>query len=135
MENFPIEKLKFTSAMLSGVDGMVSIEIGIEPFELSLDGYSENIETVVSLDGINLPTGFNELTGRTFTFPVNPNDGYIDGSVYFFGVHSPVDITEIKFGELANGKLPMVLESSWVLEFESTGFKNINTTIHTYLKL
>ncbi len=70
MENFPIDKLKFTSAMLSGVDGMVSIEIGIEPFELSLDG-------------INLPTGLNELTGRTFTFHVNPNGGYIDGSVYF----------------------------------------------------
>ncbi len=34
VENFPIEKLKFTSATISGVDGDVSLEIGIEPFEL-----------------------------------------------------------------------------------------------------
>ncbi|TOJ74857.1 hypothetical protein CGI32_25090, partial [Vibrio parahaemolyticus] len=79
MENFPIEKLKFTSAKISGVDGDVSLEIGIEPFELSLDDYSEKIETVISLNGINLPTELNELAGRTFTFPVNPDDGYIDG--------------------------------------------------------
>ncbi|MDF4971534.1 hypothetical protein P3573_23405 [Vibrio parahaemolyticus] len=65
MENFPIEKLKFTSAKISGVDGDVSLEIGIEPFELSLDGCSEKIETVISLNGINLPTELNELTGRT----------------------------------------------------------------------
>ncbi|TOG55084.1 hypothetical protein CGI98_24375, partial [Vibrio parahaemolyticus] len=77
-------------------------------------------ETVISLDGINLPIEPNELTGRTFTFPINPDDGYIDGSVYFFSAHSPVDITEIKFGESTNGKLPMILESSWVLEFELT---------------
>ncbi|UZD57560.1 hypothetical protein OLL83_003349 [Shewanella algae] len=135
MENFPIEKLKYTSATISGVDGDVSLEIGIEPFELSLDGYSERIETVISIDGINLPTKLSELAGRTFTFPVKPEDGYIDGSVYFFAAHSPVDITEIKFGESTNGKLPMTLESSWVLEFELTGFKNFNTTIKTYLKL
>ncbi|MDV2963131.1 hypothetical protein RU080_15445 [Shewanella algae] len=135
MENFPIEKLKYTSATISGVDGDVSLEIGIEPFELSLDGYSEKIETVISIDGINFPTKLSELAGRTFTFPVNPEDGYIDGSVYFFAAHSPVDITEITFGESTNGKLPMTLESSWVLEFELTGFKNFNTTIKTYLKL
>ncbi|MBO2557888.1 hypothetical protein [Shewanella algae] len=135
MEEFPIEKLKYTSATISGIDGDVSLEIGIEPFELSLDGYSEKIETVISIDGINLPTKLSELAGRTFTFPVNPEDGYIDGSVYFFAAHSPVDITEIKFGESTNGKLPMTLESSWVLEFELTGFKNFNTTIKTYLKL
>ncbi|TVO93202.1 hypothetical protein [Shewanella algae] len=135
MEEFPIEKLKYTSATISGIDGDVSLEIGIEPFELSLDGYSEKIETVISIDGINLPTKLSELAGRTFTFPVNPEDGYIDGSVYFFSAHNPVDITEVKFGESINGKLPMTLESSWVLEFELTGFKNFNTTIQTYLKL
>ncbi|WP_394252704.1 hypothetical protein [Vibrio profundi] len=135
MQTFPIEKLKFSCATISGVDGDVSIEIGIEPFELSLDGYSEKIETVICLGGIHLPKEFNELTGRTFTFPINPDDGYIDGSVYFFGAHTPVDIIEIKFGQSINGKLPMTLESSWVLEFKLTGFKNFNTTIYTYLKL
>ncbi len=135
VENFPIEKLKFTSATISGVDGDVSLEIGIEPFELSLDGYSEEIETVISLNGINVPSELSELTGKTFTFPVNPDEGYIDGSVYFFGAHSPVDITEIKFGESTNGKLPIALKSSWALEFELTGFKNCTTTIQTYLKL
>ncbi|WP_435433505.1 hypothetical protein [Vibrio navarrensis] len=135
VENFPIENLKFTSATISGVDGDVSLEIGIEPFELSLDGYSEEIETVISLYGINVPSELSELTGKTFTFPVNPDEGYIDGSVYFFGAHSPVDITEIKFGESTNGKLPITLKSSWALEFELTGFKNCTTTIQTYLKL
>lgn len=72
MENFPIEKLKYTSATISGVDGDVSLEIGIEPFELSLDGYSEKIETVISIDGINLPTKLSELAGRNIYFPCKP---------------------------------------------------------------
>lgn len=133
MIDFPIEKLKFTSTTISGVDGNVSLEIGVEPFELSLDGYSENIETVIRLDTINMPKELSELVGKSFLFPVNPDDGYIDGSIYFFAAHSPVDVTEIKFGEAVNGRLSVTLETIWVLEFELTGFKNFSTRIQTYL--
>jgi len=135
MIDFPIEKLKFTSATITGIDGNISLEVGVKPFELSLDGYSENIETVIRLDTINLPKELGELTGKSFTFPVNPDDGYIDGSIYFFAAHSPIDVTEIKFGEVVNGKLPVTFETAWVLEFELTGFKNFNTTIQTHVEL
>ena len=135
MDNFPIEKLKFTHAKLSGTDGSLSIEIGIEPFELSQDEYTENVDTSIRLDCINLPKNVSHLTGQSFCFPVNPEEGYIDGSIYFFAAHNPVDVTEIKFGELLNGKLTLLLETSWDLEFERTGFKNFNKTIQTYIAL
>lgn len=135
MIDFPIEKLKFTSTMVTGVNGNVSFEVGVKPFELSIDGCSKNIETVIRLDTINLPKDLGGLTGQSFTFPVNPDDGYIDGSIYFFAAHSPVDVTKIKFGEVANGKLPVTIETTWVLEFELTGFKNFSTTIQTYVEL
>jgi len=135
MDDFPIEKLRFTNAKLSGIDGSISIEIGVAEFELSQDEYTENVDTCIKLEGINLPQDVANLAGKSFSFPVNPEEGYIDGSIYFFAAHNPVDVTEIKFGEVLNGKLTLLLETSWVLEFERTGFKNLNKTIQTYIEL
>ncbi|WOT04387.1 hypothetical protein [Shewanella youngdeokensis] len=87
------------------------------------------METCIRLDSINIPADISALAGKTFTFPVNPEDGYIDGSVYFFAAHNPVDVTKITFGECENGKLPVTFETNWVLEFEMTGFENFNTTV------
>ena len=66
MDNFPIEKLKFTHAKLSGTDGSLSIEIGIEPFELSQDEYTENVDSSIRLDGINLPKNVSHLPEQSF---------------------------------------------------------------------
>ncbi|ENB2050547.1 hypothetical protein D2H34_001954 [Vibrio fluvialis] len=135
MEEFPIEKLSFTKARISGADGNTSIEIVVEPFDLELDGYSESVDTLIRLDSINLPNKPQQLEGKEFNFPTNPKPGYIDGSIYFFAAHNPVDITRIRFGEISEGRMPLTLESIWVLEYENTGFKNLSKTVETYIEL
>ncbi|MFC9970289.1 hypothetical protein ACFVH6_05230 [Spirillospora sp. NPDC127200] len=62
-------------------------------------GGPELVTTEISLDDVRLPaTDLEALSRRTFTFPVNPEDGYIDGSVYLVAAHCPVDVTRIEFG-------------------------------------
>ena len=132
---FPIQNLVFGPAILSGSDRGVSIEINIEPFELSFDGYTETVDTSIRLDSINIPISPKEIEKAEFAFPVNPNDGYIDGSIYFFGAHHPVDVTKIIFGEVSNNQLPISLETNWLLEFEGSGFKNISKVVVTKVAL
>ena len=135
MGTFPFNKIIFGSAKLDGKDQNVSLEISIKPFELSLDDYNECVDTSIRLDGIKVPREPRSLEGREFNFPVNPEDGYIDGSIYFFAAHNPVDVTKLKFGNIVNGRLEVELETSWVLEYENTGFSNFNTTFRVEIEL
>ena len=135
MSDFPINEIVFSSARLSGVKGSASIEIAIEPFSLAVDGYSEDVNTSIRLDAVNIPVSALELEGKVFTFPVNPLSGYIDGSVYFFAAHHPVDVYKITFGAYSEGKLPISLESKWILEFENSGFKNLCTVVESKIEL
>lgn len=68
------------------------------------------------------------LQGKVFDFPVNPDDGYVDGSIYFAGAHNPVDITRIEFGQIIDGQVLLTINSSWVLSFEATGFDDFDFT-------
>lgn len=120
MDLFPIQKFKPLHAKISGVNGDVSIEIFFKLFELNLEDYSEVFDSSIRLDGIDIPIGPNELQNKSYGFPVNPEDGYIDGSIYFFSSHNPVDVTQLEFGKIAENKLPIKLCTEWVLEFENT---------------
>jgi hypothetical protein len=135
MKNFPLDRIKPIHAEFSGDDRDVSIEIILEPFELSIEDYSENVDTSIRLDCIEISNILEELQGKLFQFPVNPDEGYIDGSVYFLSAHNPVDVTEIKFGKIHNNEIPIQLKTLWVLEFENTGFSDFETTINTKIKL
>ncbi|MBE1531256.1 hypothetical protein [Actinomadura algeriensis] len=110
----------------SPVAGTWSIEIPLEPFSAD-DEYEpetfrpgqagpELVETEFSLDFISLPTEhLTALSARTFTFPVNPEDGYIDGSIYLVGTHNPVDVTRIAFGETRGDEVRATLHAELVL--------------------
>lgn len=135
MKEFPLQKIAFTKAKIQGKDGSVSIEVGVAPFELSLDGYSENVDTCIRLDCVRIPRNPMELEGREFAFPINPAPGYIDASIYFFAAHNPVDVTKIVFGNIQSNKLPITLETNWVLEYERTGFRNLRKTVVTNIEL
>ena len=57
------------------------------------------MSTQIRLDFIEVPAeDLSELANCAFQFPVNPADGYIDGSIYLGGSHNPVDVTTIEFG-------------------------------------
>ena len=135
MEAFPKNKIKPIKGELSGSDGDASIEILLEKFELEVEGYSEEVETSIRLDSIDIPTSPEVIEDKVFQFPVNPNVGYIDGSIYFFAAHNPVDVTKITFGKIKNGILPITLECKWVLEYERTGFSNFESKIEANIEL
>jgi len=135
MEDFPIAKVVPTKAKFQGKDGDVSIEVFLKPFELKLEDYCEDVETSIRLDSIDCPINPAQVEGQVFNFPTNPTPGYIDGSIYFFATHNPVDVTRIEFGNIEHGKLPLALTTSWVLEYESTGFYNLDTIVRSYIEL
>ena len=121
-----------------------SIVVPLEPFS-SDDQYSTDwrpgtggphvVSTEVILDGIELPaTEIGDLAGETFTFPRNPEDGYIDGSVYVGATHNPVDVTEIQFGRPAKGGIPAALTCDFVFEFELAGVPNQFMRLETMLR-
>lgn len=92
-------------------------------------------DTKVSLDFIQLPSAEPlRLAGGDFRFPLNPTDGYIDGSVYIDGAHHPVDVTRIRFGQTNTRSISATLSTQLRLEFETLfDFRNTIWTIDTML--
>ncbi len=91
------------------------IEIPLQPFEF--DG--ELQKTAVRLDFIRFPVSdWRQLQNREFRFPVNPQPGYIDGSVYLGDAHNPTDVTRIRFGPLAGRSLQAELDVRFNFEYE-----------------
>ncbi len=112
---FPIEVLEPRGGVLSGSGGDAMIEIPLAPFQLD----DLEVSTAIVLGGIELPTvELEELAGRRFSFPVNPEDGYIDGSVYIEHAHHPVDVTSIEFGNIAPRGLEAKLQMQFVFQHE-----------------
>ena len=69
--------------------------------------------------GVRLPApDILVLAGQTFSFPVNPNQGYIDGSVYVQHAHHQVDVTSIRFGRADGNAVEMEIDLVFVFEFE-----------------
>ncbi|GAA2416407.1 hypothetical protein GCM10010191_28510 [Actinomadura vinacea] len=112
------------------VAGTWTITIPLEPFSADDEyepatfrpgtGGPELVTTDISLDFIKLPAAeLATLSRRTFTFPVNPEDGYIDGSIYLVAAHCPVDVTRIEFGQAAPGHITATLHAYF--DFDAAG--------------
>jgi hypothetical protein len=73
------------------------IRVPLAPFRFR----DELVSTSVRLDRVMLQNAVpDSLEAKTFSFPVNPAAGFIDGSIYIDGAHHPVDVTEIAFGHM-----------------------------------
>jgi hypothetical protein len=119
--DFPFDKLTSRGGTISKDGDCFSIEIPFEEFQ----AHNEVIETSIRLDGIDFGIrDFQELGGRIFTFPVNPEDGYIDGSMYLLGAHNPVDVIAIRFGAVMGKSLTATFTMRFLFEFEGTGYKD-----------
>lgn len=131
MKVFDIKKLTPNGGKLSGMifenkylkiplQLIYSIEISLQEFEFE----GNKIETTIVLDFIKMKiVKLEDLQFRTFKFPVNPNDGYIDGSIYLMNVHNPFDVTEIEFGKLVNNTIEAKIQYQIDFEFEATSYK------------
>ncbi|MEY4529719.1 MAG: hypothetical protein RLZZ156_440 [Deinococcota bacterium] len=89
--------------------------INIPLFSFEFEGNTQ--ETAVCLDFIRFPVSeWRELEHQEYFFPINPIDGYIDGSVYLENAHHPADVTRVHFGKLEQGSILVTLE----IEFDFT---------------
>lgn len=89
------------------------IDLPIRPF----DYHGVMQETLVCLCRIRFDVSdWRRLANCEFRFPVNPTDGYVDGSIYLGDAHNPADVTRIHFGH-SDGD---ILEAEIDIQFDFT---------------
>ena len=117
----------------SGPCGLASITVDFVPFEFD----SKMHDTSLRCDQIDLDlSDVSALSGRHFEFPVNPEPGYIDGSIYLFGVHVHFLATRLSFGRLEEGTIPLRIDGR--LEFGTSGlpqYEDVDLSVQAALPL
>jgi len=104
------------------------IEIPVRPFKYK----GKTQKTSAVLEFIDFGVGdWRELPGREFTFPKNPEEGFIDGSLLLEDAHNPADATRIRFAPL---KGTAILPASLDIEFDFTqeGLEELGTISVTW---
>jgi hypothetical protein len=131
-ESFSITKFQFLEGSIQEFeDNFFTIFIPISKFVLD----DEIIEASIRLDEIQLPESLSSCIEKTIKFPINPVEGYIDGSIYLRNCHNPVDVTEINFLKLENQKITLVMKMNFDFEYESIGFNNELLTKEFHLEI
>ena len=134
MIKFPIEFIKSKKAILNAkifknefllmpATLFYSIEINLEEFQID----NQKITTSFYLDFIRLNIyNLKELENRSFEFPINPEIGFIDSSIYLFDVHNPIDVSQIEFSTIKNNSIDATLYFDINFEYENTGYSKLN---------
>lgn len=132
MSNFPKDRLVPISARLTAAAlAEAGLEIAFKPFSVPDPdgGDALAFDRPLIAEGIEWPANsIADLIGRALHFPINPEDGYIDASVYFADVHNPVDITTLRFDAGPEGGIIVTITSRWLMAFEGTGFDDFDVT-------
>jgi hypothetical protein len=131
LETFPKKILVPSSAFVRRAGDVFGIEIQLQP--LTLD--DEEVTTSFIFEGVRLPRDSQTWAHHSFTFPRNPTDGYIDGSIYLRHAHNPVDVTCIKFGERHGDFITAEFSVRLVFEFEGIGFQDTDVQITVPLQV
>lgn len=128
-EIFSVEHLKFLQGRIEFDNKEYSIEIPVSAFMLD----QKEIMTLIRLDNIVLPDSIDRLIGQDLKFPINPEPGYIDGSIYLRECHIPVDVTTLTFTNVDEGIVTAELEAHFVFQHENIGFSNESRRIKIVL--
>lgn len=114
MSGFPHHLLAATGAHCqpcSGPAGLAALTIALRPFLLE----ERQVDTCIRLDGIALDLRDpRRQAGSRHRFPVNPQPGYIDGSLYLQHRHVPLDVTALAFGTPDAQGMPLQLAGTLV---------------------
>lgn len=129
--NFSVEGLNFTSGSLTFRGKQSAIEIPVSPF--ILDG--QDVKTSIWLEEINFPSDPEHLANHQFQFPINPEEGYIDGSIYLRNVHNSIDVTSITFGDRVSDQKYIVARIAFKFLFDGIGFQNQSVTREIELEI
>jgi len=136
MQSFPKDKLTPLAARLYPSHGDWSLTIEFEPIDVQIDGQTCVFDNPFRGDGVELGTDDpRTLFGQSLEFPTNPTDGYIDGSVYFYHAHNPVDITCLSFLQDADGGLRLGVKSKWVMSFEHPELEDFDLNFEVPLSI
>ena len=108
-----------------------TIEVELE--DLKID--DEVIGTSLILDSIIFEINdLKELENKSFDFPMYPETGYIDASVYIFWTHHPVSVSKITFGKIDNGYIAVSIDYN--IEYLHSNVQDlVFRTLSTTLKL
>lgn len=108
-----------------------SIEVELE--DLKID--DEVIGTSLILDSIIFEINdLKELENKSFDFPMYPETGYIDASVYILWTHHPVSVSKITFGKIDNGYIAVSIDYN--IEYLHSNVQDlVFRTLSTTLKL
>lgn len=131
--NFTVSRLEFIEAIFDFSGGTAALELVVKPFFLD----TECVQTSLRADRISLPTALDDLPGRVFTFPRNPEEGYIDASMCLRDAHNPVYIRSMHFHTLADDKrqIDAVIQMVFDFEDEMIEFPNEELTLSIALVL
>ena len=131
---FPIELLQLTNAVLHAkifkndfleIPATLFYTIEITLAEIELE--NKKINTSLHLDFIRFNIyKLQDLENRIFEFPINPSSGFIEGSVYLFDAHNPVDVRKIEFSTIKNGTIEATIYFDIDFEYENTGYSKLN---------
>ena len=64
---------------------------------------------------------WKELANREFTFPRNPEDGYVDGGLALLWEWIPADLLKIVFGDAGTSSIPATLTIDFDVAVHSSG--------------
>jgi|CXWL01.1.fsa_nt_gi hypothetical protein len=136
MTAFPNALLVPLPGTLSDRTGDIRIAIPIQPFQLEVEGQLIPVDTSLRLDFIDLPsTDFVKLSGKTFHFPKNPVDGFIDASLYIYHSHHPADINRITFGSISLAGIAVEMDVDLCFDVEGLGeFENAHWIVSSALR-
>ncbi len=128
MKNLSVKLLKPQHAILSAHGPAFSLTVLMHAFVLE----GELVASVMQLDGIQLPSArLADLVGKAYDFPLNPDDGYIDGSIYLAHRHHPIDIKRLEFHANRQGGATLLLKGCYVFEYEAgVDLKNTDFIYH-----
>ncbi|MBB6329936.1 ankyrin repeat protein [Chryseobacterium sediminis] len=130
--SFSVQKLEFhTGTIRLQEESLYKIRIPISKFILD----KKIVETAIELDFVPLSESLSYCIGKSVEFPVNPEEGYADGSIYLRSSHNPVDLTRLNFLSSEDGVLMVEASIKFDFEYESIGFKNEGLVAEIALKI
>lgn len=102
----------------AGIDPRLEffVEIGFATIETDEGELSPILRLNHILTGAR---SWRELAGQKLEFPFHPRPGSIDAGVHLFHVQNPADVTFLQFGEVADGKIPVVFDTEIDFEIEA----------------
>ncbi|XSG73327.1 hypothetical protein ACP8Y2_14170 [Herpetosiphon llansteffanensis] len=132
-DEFTVTRFEYQAGIFYFSEASNDIEIEIKPF--ILDG--ECVQTSIRADGIALPPALDDLPDRIFHFPFNPDDGYIDASIYLCHGHNSVNISSISFKNLTPDKqqIDAVIEMIFVFDEIIPGYPTEALTLEISLAI